>query len=222
MFGRSLQIKRQGPTKTRHTLAGIGDFGPCRFRAASRPATLQTAGEDELCGVYSGWLAALNRAPDNHRKQVSHVAGSNARCRTINGNLSGSSVGRAARTIATLVRPRNERNEIPCAPRGCCAYIVDIGGLDVRCVHTASGATFDVGHFRHSRFKICFDHATAKLDWNEGGLHSSSIAGSIEVASVDTNVPSASTPTPCSYGKFRWPGKAVANSARKLRLPHSM
>jgi hypothetical protein len=188
--------------KMLHTLAAIDDFGPCRFRATSRPATLQTEEKDGLCGVDSGWLAAFNRASDNHRKQVCR-AGSNARCRTINGNLSGSSVRRAARVVVTLVRSRNERNEIPCGPPGCCAYIVEIGGLDVRCVHTASGAPFDVGHFRYSRFTRCFVHATAKLDWNEGGLHSSSITGSIEAASVDTNVPPARHTHPLQLREFR-------------------
>lgn len=185
-----------------HTLAAIDDFGPCRFRATSRPATLQTEEKDGLCGsIQDGWLLLIGRLIIIESRYV--VAGSNARCRTINGNLSGSSVRRAARVGVTLVRSRNERNEIPCGPPGCCAYIVEIGGLDVRCVHTASGAPFDVGHFRYSRFTRCFVHATAKLDWNEGGLHSSSITGSIEAASVDTNVPPARHTRPLQLREFR-------------------
>jgi polyisoprenoid-binding protein YceI len=49
--------------------------------------------------------------------------------------------------------------------------------------------TFDVDHFRYSRFTMRFDRATAKLDWEEGGLDRSSVAATIDAASADTNVP---------------------------------
>ena len=49
--------------------------------------------------------------------------------------------------------------------------------------------TFDVDHFRYSRFTMRFDRATAKLDWDEGGLDRSSVAATIDAASADTNVP---------------------------------
>lgn len=49
--------------------------------------------------------------------------------------------------------------------------------------------TFDVDHFKYSRFTMRLDRATAKLDWNEGGLDRSSVAATIDAASVDTHVP---------------------------------
>ena len=49
--------------------------------------------------------------------------------------------------------------------------------------------TFDVDHFKYSRFMMRLDRATAKLDWNEDGLDRSSVATTIDAASVDTNVP---------------------------------
>jgi polyisoprenoid-binding protein YceI len=49
--------------------------------------------------------------------------------------------------------------------------------------------TFDVDHFKYSRFTMRFDRTTAQLDWSEGGLNRSSIATTIDAASVDTNVP---------------------------------
>jgi polyisoprenoid-binding protein YceI len=49
--------------------------------------------------------------------------------------------------------------------------------------------TFDVDHFKYSRFTMRLDRATAKLDWDEGGLDRSSVAATIDAASVDTNVP---------------------------------
>ncbi|NPT55093.1 YceI family protein [Paraburkholderia elongata] len=49
--------------------------------------------------------------------------------------------------------------------------------------------TFDVDHFKYSRFTMRLDRATAKLDWDEGGLGRSSVAATIDAASVDTNVP---------------------------------
>jgi polyisoprenoid-binding protein YceI len=47
---------------------------------------------------------------------------------------------------------------------------------------------FDVDHFRYSRFAMRFDRAKAQLDWREGGLDKSSVAVTIDAASVDTNV----------------------------------
>ncbi|MGF6777390.1 YceI family protein [Paraburkholderia sp. GAS334] len=49
--------------------------------------------------------------------------------------------------------------------------------------------TFDVDHFKYSRFTMRFDRKTAQLDWNPGGLDKSSVAVVIDAASVDTNVP---------------------------------
>jgi len=49
--------------------------------------------------------------------------------------------------------------------------------------------TFDVDHLKYSRFTMRFDRASAQLDWNAGGLDKSSVAATIDAASVDTNVP---------------------------------
>jgi polyisoprenoid-binding protein YceI len=49
--------------------------------------------------------------------------------------------------------------------------------------------TFDIDHFKYSRFTMRFDRATAQLDWREGGLDKSSVEVAIDAASVDTNVP---------------------------------
>lgn len=49
--------------------------------------------------------------------------------------------------------------------------------------------TFEVDHFKYSHFTMRLDRATAKLDWSEGGLDRSSVAATIDAASVDTNVP---------------------------------
>ena len=35
--------------------------------------------------------------------------------------------------------------------------------------------TFDVDHFKYSRFTMRFDRTTAQLDWSEGGLNRSSL-----------------------------------------------
>ena len=42
---------------------------------------------------------------------------------------------------------------------------------------------------KYSRFMMRFDRATGQLDWNGGGLDKSSVAVTIDAASVDTNVP---------------------------------
>jgi len=52
-----------------------------------------------------------------------------------------------------------------------------------------SSITFDVDHLKYSRFTMHLDRATANLDWEEGGLDRSSVAATIDAASVDTNVP---------------------------------
>ncbi|WP_341317279.1 YceI family protein [Paraburkholderia sp. IMGN_8] len=49
--------------------------------------------------------------------------------------------------------------------------------------------TFDVDHFKYSRFTMRFDRKQAQLDWNEGGLDKSTVAVTIDAASIDTNVP---------------------------------
>ncbi|MBV8629132.1 MAG: YceI family protein [Paraburkholderia sp.] len=49
--------------------------------------------------------------------------------------------------------------------------------------------TFDVDHFKYSRFTMRFDRATAQLDWKEGGLDRSAVAVTIDAGSIDTNVP---------------------------------
>ncbi|WP_090535685.1 YceI family protein [Paraburkholderia sartisoli] len=49
--------------------------------------------------------------------------------------------------------------------------------------------TFDIDHFKYSRFTMRFDRKTAQLDWNSGGLDKSAVTASIDAASIDTNVP---------------------------------
>lgn len=49
--------------------------------------------------------------------------------------------------------------------------------------------SFDVDHFHYSRFTMRFDKVTAQLDWRADGLAGSSVAATIDAASVDTNVP---------------------------------
>ncbi|MFC0399989.1 YceI family protein [Paraburkholderia rhizosphaerae] len=48
---------------------------------------------------------------------------------------------------------------------------------------------FDVDHFKYSRFVMRFDRVTGQLDWRERGMENSSVAITIDAASVDTNVP---------------------------------
>jgi polyisoprenoid-binding protein YceI len=48
--------------------------------------------------------------------------------------------------------------------------------------------TFDVDHFKYSRFTMRFDRTKAQLDWSEGGLNRSSVATTIDASSVDNNV----------------------------------
>ncbi|CAG4914876.1 Protein YceI [Paraburkholderia saeva] len=49
--------------------------------------------------------------------------------------------------------------------------------------------TFDIDHFKYSRFTMRFDRKTAQLDWNPGGLDKSAVTVSIDASSLDTNVP---------------------------------
>ncbi|CAE6699964.1 Protein YceI [Paraburkholderia nemoris] len=49
--------------------------------------------------------------------------------------------------------------------------------------------TFDIDHFKYSRFTMRFDRRQGQLDWNEGGMDKSSVAITIDAASIDTNVP---------------------------------
>lgn len=49
--------------------------------------------------------------------------------------------------------------------------------------------TFDVDHFKYSRFVMRFDRVTGQLDWRAGGMANSSAAITIDAASIDTNVP---------------------------------
>lgn len=49
--------------------------------------------------------------------------------------------------------------------------------------------TFDVDHFKYSRFTMRFDRKHGTLDWNAGGLEQSTASVTIDAASIDTNVP---------------------------------
>lgn len=49
--------------------------------------------------------------------------------------------------------------------------------------------TFDIDHFKYSRFTMRFDRKQGQLDWNEGGLDKSTATITIDAASIDTNVP---------------------------------
>lgn len=49
--------------------------------------------------------------------------------------------------------------------------------------------SFDIDHFKYSRFTMRFDRKQGQLDWNEGGLDRSSATITIDAASIDTNVP---------------------------------
>ncbi|CAB3702533.1 YceI family protein [Paraburkholderia rhynchosiae] len=55
--------------------------------------------------------------------------------------------------------------------------------------HDHCSITFDVEHFKYSRFTMRFDRKTGQLDWHEGGLDRSSTSIAIDAASIDTNVP---------------------------------
>jgi len=64
---------------------------------------------------------------------------------------------------------------------------VPIGHYDLDLDHCS--ITFDVEHFKYSRFTMRFDRKKGQLNWNEGGLEQSSVSVSIDAASIDTNVP---------------------------------
>jgi polyisoprenoid-binding protein YceI len=49
--------------------------------------------------------------------------------------------------------------------------------------------TFDIDHFKYSRFTMRFDRKQGQLDWKEGGLDTSTVSITIDAASIDTNVP---------------------------------
>jgi polyisoprenoid-binding protein YceI len=64
---------------------------------------------------------------------------------------------------------------------------VPVGRYEVDPDHTS--ITFDVDHFKYSRFTIRFDRKQGQLDWTEGGLAASNATITIDAASIDTNVP---------------------------------
>lgn len=64
---------------------------------------------------------------------------------------------------------------------------VPVGRYEVDPDHTS--ITFDIDHFKYSRFTIRFDRKQGQLDWNDGGLERSTTAIAIDAASIDTNVP---------------------------------
>ena len=49
--------------------------------------------------------------------------------------------------------------------------------------------SFDVDHFKYSRFVMRFDKTTAQLNWNAAGMDQSSVTVDIDATSLDTNVP---------------------------------
>ncbi|MBC8748372.1 polyisoprenoid-binding protein YceI [Paraburkholderia sp. WC7.3g] len=49
--------------------------------------------------------------------------------------------------------------------------------------------TFDIDHFKYTRFTMRFDRKQGQLDWNDGGLERSTASVVIDAASIDTNVP---------------------------------
>jgi polyisoprenoid-binding protein YceI len=64
---------------------------------------------------------------------------------------------------------------------------VPVGRYDIDPDH--SSITFDIDHFKYSRFTMRFDRKQGQLDWKEGGLDRSSATVTIDAASIDTNVP---------------------------------
>ena len=64
---------------------------------------------------------------------------------------------------------------------------VPVGHYDLDPDHCS--ITFDIDHFKYSRFTMRFDRKQGQLDWNEGGLDKSSATITIDAASIDTNVP---------------------------------
>jgi polyisoprenoid-binding protein YceI len=49
--------------------------------------------------------------------------------------------------------------------------------------------SFDVDHFKYSRFVMRFDKTTGQLNWKPGGMDQSTVTATIDATSLDTNVP---------------------------------
>jgi polyisoprenoid-binding protein YceI len=49
--------------------------------------------------------------------------------------------------------------------------------------------SFDVDHFKYSRFVMRFDKVNAQLNWNASGMEQSTVDVTIDANSLDTNVP---------------------------------
>jgi polyisoprenoid-binding protein YceI len=49
--------------------------------------------------------------------------------------------------------------------------------------------SFDVDHFKYSRFVMRFDKTTGQLNWKAGGMDQSTVTATIDATSLDTNVP---------------------------------
>jgi len=49
--------------------------------------------------------------------------------------------------------------------------------------------SFDVEHFKYSRFVMRFDKVGGELNWSPGGIEQSSVAVTIDANSLNTNVP---------------------------------
>lgn len=64
---------------------------------------------------------------------------------------------------------------------------VPVGRYDMDPNHCS--ITFDIDHFKYSRFTMRFDRKQGQLEWKEGGLDKSTAAVTIDAASIDTNVP---------------------------------
>jgi polyisoprenoid-binding protein YceI len=64
---------------------------------------------------------------------------------------------------------------------------VPAGRYEIDPNHTS--ITFDIDHFKYTRFTMRFDRKQGQLDWNEGGLDRSTTSVTIDAASIDTNVP---------------------------------
>ncbi|MEX3810661.1 YceI family protein [Paraburkholderia sp. BR13439] len=61
------------------------------------------------------------------------------------------------------------------------------GRYDIDQDHTS--ITFDIDHFKYTRFTMRFNRKQGELDWNDGGLNRSTASVAIDAASIDTNVP---------------------------------
>ncbi|MEX3785950.1 YceI family protein [Paraburkholderia sp. BR14374] len=61
------------------------------------------------------------------------------------------------------------------------------GRYDIDQDHTS--ITFDIDHFKYTRFTMRFNRKQGELDWNDGGLDHSTASVAIDAASIDTNVP---------------------------------